>query len=191
MTSLSYIITIGTVRYYHCSVLVARPTEKKVRQTLLLPSAANWSLRRPPRLDHPEAVAWCRLLSKRSCRCLCIGWLVRHYARSLLCSGRRSLLRLGSFSRPLRNSFLISRHHANIRRWCYVVAPWVGVSDIPWRLTEALVAELSVCVALGWSLYEIYSVQKFDQSRHLAKTKLHPEYPHRKEMNPAFKQEII
>ena len=32
------------------------------------------------------------------------------------------------FSRPLRNSFLISRHHANIRRWCYGGAPWVDVS---------------------------------------------------------------
>ena len=73
MTSLSYIITIGTVLYYHCTVLVARPTEKKVRQTLLLQSAANWSLRRPPRLDRPEAVACCRLLFKRSCRCLYIG----------------------------------------------------------------------------------------------------------------------
>ena len=70
------------------------------------------------------------------------------------------------------------------------MAPWVDVSEIPWRLTDALVAELSVCVALGWSLYEIYSVQKFDQSRHLAKTKLHPEYPRRKKMNPALKQEI-
>ena len=57
-------------------------------------------------------------------------------------------------------------------------------------MTEALVAELSVCVALGWSLYEVYSVQKFDQSRHLAKTKLHSEYPHRKKMNSALKQEI-
>ena len=66
----------------------------------------------------------------------------------------------------------------------------MDVSEAPWRLTEALVAELSVCVALGWSLYEIYSVQKFDQSRHLAKTKLYPEYPHRKKMNPALKQEI-
>ena len=66
----------------------------------------------------------------------------------------------------------------------------MDVSEIPWRLTEALVAELSVCVALGWSLYEIYYVQKFDQSRHLVKTKLHPEYPHRKKMNPALKQEI-
>ena len=55
-------------------------------------------------------------------------------------------------TRPLRNSFLISRHHANIRRWCYGVATWVDVSETPWRLTEALVAELSVCVALGWSL---------------------------------------
>ena len=36
----------------------------------------------------------------------------------------------------------------------------------------------------------MYSVQKFDQSRHLAKTKLHPEYPHRKKMNPALKQDI-
>ena len=91
------------------------------------------------------------------------------------------------FSCPLRNSFLISRHHANIRRWCYGVAPWVDVSEIPRRLTEALVAELSVCVAFGWSLYKIYSVQKFHQSRHLAKTKLHPEYPHRKQTNPALK----
>ena len=66
----------------------------------------------------------------------------------------------------------------------------MDVSEIPWRLTEALVAELSVCVALGWSLYEIFSVQKFHQSGHLAKTKLHPEYPHRKKMNPALKQEI-
>ena len=66
----------------------------------------------------------------------------------------------------------------------------MDVSEIPWRLTEALVAELSVCVALGWSLYEIYSVQKFHQSRHLGKTKLHPEYPHRNKMNPALKQEI-
>ena len=66
----------------------------------------------------------------------------------------------------------------------------MDVSEIPWRLTEALVVELSVCVALDWSLYEIYSVQKFDKSRHLAKTKLHPEYPHRKKMNPALKQEI-
>ena len=66
----------------------------------------------------------------------------------------------------------------------------MDVSEIPWRLTEALVAELSVCVALGWSLYEIFSVQKFHQSRHLAKTKLHPEYPHIKKMNPALKQEI-
>ena len=92
------------------------------------------------------------------------------------------------FPRPRRNSFLISRHHANIRRWCYGVAPWVDVSEIPWRLTKALVVELSVCVALGWSLYEIFSVQKFDQSRHLAKTKLHPEYPR---MNPALTQEIV
>ena len=59
----------------------------------------------------------------------------------------------------------------------------MDVSEILWRLTEALVAELSVCVALGWSLYEIYSVQKFDQLRHLAKTKLHPEYPHRRKKN--------
>ena len=66
----------------------------------------------------------------------------------------------------------------------------MDVSEIPRRLTEALVAELSVCVAFGWSLYEIYSVQKFHQSRHLAKMKLHPEYPHRKQMNPALKQEI-
>ena len=66
ITGLSYIITIGTELYYHCTVLVARPTEKKVRQTLLLPSAANRSLRRPPRLYRPEAVAWCRLLSKSS-----------------------------------------------------------------------------------------------------------------------------
>ena len=66
----------------------------------------------------------------------------------------------------------------------------MDVSEILWRLTEALVAELSVCVALGWSLYQIYSVQKFHQSRHLAKTKLHPEYPHSKKMNPALKQEI-
>ena len=92
------------------------------------------------------------------------------------------------FSRPLRNSFLISRHHAIIRRWCYGVVPWVDVSEIPWRLTEA---ELSVCVALGWSLYEIYSVQKFDQSRHLAKTKLHPEYPHRKKMNSALRPSFM
>ena len=169
---------------------MARPTEKKVRQTLLLPSAANWSLRRPPRLDRPEAVAWCRLLSKCSCRCLCIGWLVRHYARSLLCSGRQAYFAWVVFSCPLRNSFLISRHYANIRRWCYGVAPWVDVSEIMWRLTEALVAELSVCVALGWSLYQIYSVQKLHQSRHLAKTKLHPEYPHIKKMNSALKQEI-
>ena len=69
-------------------------------------------------------------------------------------------------------------------------APWVDVSEILWRLTEALVAELSVCVALGWSLYQIYSVQKFHQTMHLAKTKLHPEYPHRNKMNPALKQEI-
>ena len=48
----------------------------------------------------------------------------------------------------------------------------MDVSEIPWSLTEALVAELSVCVALGWSLYEIYYVQKFDKSRHfLAKAK--------------------
>ena len=94
------------------------------------------------------------------------------------------------FSCPLQKSFLISRHHAKIRRWCYGVAPWVDVSEILWRLTEALVAELSVCVALGWNLYQIYSVQIFHQSRHLAKTKLHPEYPHRKKMNPALKQEI-
>ena len=43
----------------------------------------------------------------------------------------------------------------------------MDVSEIPWRLTEVLVAELSVCVALGWGLYEIYSVQKFEQSRHV------------------------
>ena len=55
------------------------------------------------------------------------------------------------------------------------------------EVDEALVEELSVCVDLGWSLYEIYSVQKFDQSRHLAKTKLHPEYSHRKKMNPALR----
>ena len=66
----------------------------------------------------------------------------------------------------------------------------MDVSEIPRRLTEALVAELSVCVAFGWSLYEIYSVQKFHQSTHLATTKLHPEYVHRKQMNPALKQEI-
>ena len=65
----------------------------------------------------------------------------------------------------------------------------MDVSEIPRRLTEALVAELSVCVAFGWSLYEIYSVQKFHQSRHLAKTKLHPEYPHRKQMKPVVSQE--
>ena len=191
ITGLSHIITIGTKLYYHCTVLVARPTEKKVRQTLLLPSAANWSLRRPPRLVRPEAVAWCHLLSKCSCRCLWIGRLVRHYMLVLFfAQGVKAYFAWVVFSCPLRNSFLISRHHANIRRWCYGVAPWVDVSEIPRRLTEALVAELSVCVDFGWSLYEIYSVQKFHQSRHLAKTKLHPEYPHRKQMNLALKQEI-
>ena len=120
MISLSYIITIGTVLNNHCTVLVARPTEKKVRQTLLLPSAANWSLRRPPRLDRPEAVAWCHLLSKCSCRCLCIGCLVRHYARSLLCSGRQSLLRPGSFFAPsskLLPHLPTSRKHSSLVLW--------------------------------------------------------------------------
>ena len=150
ITGLSYIITIGTVLYYHCTVLVARPTEKKVRQTLLLPSAANWSLGRPPRLDRPKAVAWCRLLSKCSCRCVCASadlcdtMLVLFFAQ-----GAKAYFAWVIFSCPLRNSFLISRHHANIRRWCYGVAPWVDASEILWRLTEALVAELSVCVALG------------------------------------------
>ena len=140
-----------TVLSLYCTVLVARPTEKEVRQTLLLPSAANWSLRRPPRLDRPEAVAGCRLLSKCSCcRCLCIGWLVRHYMLVLFfAQGAKAYFAWVVFSCPLRNSFLISRHHANIRRWCYGVAPWVDVLEILWRLTEALVAELSVCVALG------------------------------------------
>ena len=108
---------------------------------------------------------------------LCDTMLVLFFAQ-----GAKAYFAWVVFSCPLRNSFLISRHHANIRRRCYGVAPWVDVSEIPWRLTEALVAELSVCVALGWSLYEIYSVQKFHQSRRLAKTKLHPEYPHRKKM---------
>ena len=171
-----------TVLYHHCTVLVARPTEKKVRQTLLLPSAANWSLRRPPRLDRPEAVAcngavFCPSAVAGVCASadLCDTMLVLFFAQ-----GAKVYFAWVVFSCPLRNSFLISRHHANIRRWCYGVAPWVNVSEIQWRLTKALVAELSVCVALGWSLYEIYSVQKFHQSRHLVKTKLHPEYPHRK-----------
>ena len=145
---------IGDYYHWYCTVLslyvlVARPTEKKVRQTLLLPSAANWSLRRPPRLDRPEAVAWCRLLSKCSCRnCasadLCDTMLVLFFAQ-----GAKAYFAWVVFSCPLRNYFLISRHYANIRRWCYGVAPWVDVSEILWRLTEALVAELSVCVALG------------------------------------------
>ena len=68
----------------------------------------------------------------------------------------------------------------------------MDVSEIPWRLTEALVAELSVCVALGWSFYDIYSVQKFDQSRHLAKTKLHPEYSHRKKKRiPPLNRKLV
>ena len=68
----------------------------------------------------------------------------------------------------------------------------MDVSGIPWRLTEALVAELSVCFALGWSLYEIYSVKNFDQSRHLAKTKLHPEYPHRKKKRmPPLSRKLV
>ena len=180
ITGLSYIITIGTVLYYHCTVLVARPTENKVRQTLPLPSAANWSLRRPPRLDRPEAVAcavFCpnAVAGVSASADLCDTMLVLFFAQ-----GAKAYFAWVVFSCPLRNSFLISRHHANIRRWCYGVAPWVDVSEIPWRLTEALAAELSVCVALGWSLYKIYSVQKFHQSRHLAKTKLHPEYPQKK-----------
>ena len=67
----------------------------------------------------------------------------------------------------------------------------MDVSEIPWRLTEALVAELSVCVDLGWSLYEIYSVQKLDQSRHLAKTKLHTEYPHIKKRIPPLSRKLV
>ena len=113
---------------------------------------------------------------------------MRHYILVLFfAQGAKAYFAWVVFSCPLRNSFLISRHHANIRRWCYGVAPWVDVSEIPRRLTQALVAELSVCVAFGSSLYKIYSVQKFHQSRHLAKTKLHPEYPRRKQMNPALK----
>ena len=50
-------------------------------------------------------------------------------------------------------------------------------------------AERARC--FGLEFVRIYCVQKFDQSRHLAKTKLHPEYPHRKKMNPALKQENI
>ena len=42
----------------------------------------------------------------------------------------------------------------------------------------------------GLEFVRNYSVQKFDQLRHLAKTKLHPEYSRRKKMNPALKQEI-
>ena len=108
-----------------------------------------------------------------------------------LAQGAKAYFAWVVFSCPVRNSFLISRHDANIRRWCYGVAPWVDVSEILWRLTEALVAELSVCVALGWSLYQIYSVQKFHQSRHLAKTKLHPEYPHRKKLIPPLSRKLV
>ena len=50
-------------------------------------------------------------------------------------------------------------------------------------------AERVRCFGLEF-VRNILHVQKFDQSRHLAKTKLHPEYPHRKKMNPALKQEI-
>ena len=113
------------------------------------------------------------------------------YARSLLCSGRQSLLRLGSFFVPSSKLFPhlpTSRKHSSLVLWSGSVGGCIR--EIPRMLTEALVAELSVCVAFGWSLYEIFSVQKFHQSRHLAKTKLHPEYPHRKQMNPALEQEI-
>ena len=94
------------------------------------------------------------------------------------------------FSRPLRNSFLISRHHANSRRWCYGVAPWVDVSEIPWRLTEALVAELSVCVALGGSLYEIYSVQNSTNRGTWLKQNCTRNILIEKKTNPALKQKI-
>ena len=75
---------------------------------------------------------------------LCDTMLVLFFAQ-----GAKAYFAWVVFSCPLRNYFLISRHYANIRRWCYGVAPWVDVSEILWRLTEALVAELSVCVALG------------------------------------------
>ena len=193
ITGLSYIITIGTELYYHCPVLGARPTEKKVRHNS---SSTICCKLEPPSTSSPRPPRSCGLVPssvqvqlpvsvhRLTCATL-YSMLVLFFAQ-----GAKAYFAWVVFSCPLRNSFLISRHHANIRRWCYGVAPWVDVSEIPRRLTEALVAELSVCVAFGWSLYEIYSVQKFHQSRHLAKTKLHPEYPHRKQMNPALQQEI-
>ena len=150
MTSLSYVITIGTILYYYCTVLVARPTEKKVRQTLLLPSAANWSLRRrPPRLDRPEAVAWCRLPSAVAGVCasadLCDTMLVLFFAQ-----GVKAYFAWVVFSRPLRKSFLNSRYHANILRWC------CRMSKL--RLHNRFIyvgVDISIYALLtgGWSLY--------------------------------------
>ena len=77
---------------------------------------------------------------------LCDTMLVLFFAQG----AKQSLLRLGSFfalSSKLFPHLLTSRKHSSL-------ALWSG-SDIPWMLTEALVAELGVCVALDWSLYEI------------------------------------
>ena len=121
MTSLSYIITIGTVLYYHCTVLVARPTEKRVRQTLLLSSAANWSLRRPPRLDRPEAV--CLVPSsvqvqlpvsvhRLTCATLCSFSFLLRAPKLTFC--------LGSFFAPSSKLFPhlpTSRKHSSLVLW--------------------------------------------------------------------------
>ena len=93
------------------------------------------------------------------------------------------------FSRPLRNSFLISRHHANIRRWCYGVAPWVDVSEIPWRLTYLGLgsrAERVRCFGLEFVRNIFCPEIRPIEALGYHKTKSHPEYPHRKKIGSVF-----
>ena len=121
ITGLSYLITIGTELYCHCTVLVARPTEKESSPNS---SSTICCKLEPPSSSSPRPPRSCGLVPSSvqvqlpvSAHRLTCATL---YARSLLCSGRQSLLRLGSFFVPSSKLFPhlpTSRKHSSLVLW--------------------------------------------------------------------------
>ena len=121
ITGLSYIITIGTELYYHCTVLVARPTEKESSPNS---SSTICCKLEPPSPSSPRPPRSCGLVpsSVQVQLPVSVHWLTcaTLYARSLLCSGRQSLLRLGSFFVPPSKLFPhlpTARNHSSLVLW--------------------------------------------------------------------------
>ena len=119
---------------------------------------------------------------------------MRHYARSLFCSGRQSLLRLGSFFAPSSKLFShlpTSCKHSSLVLWSRSVGGCIR-DTVEVNRSLCSRAERVRCFGLvGVCTKYILSRSSTNRGTPLAKTKLHQEYPRRKKRIPPLSRKLV